>query len=430
MTFEIFSDILKKFEFAGFRAFVVGGAVRDVLLNRKPENIRIAVSATPQQTKKLFQRHMNSGFSYKHIRITYNKTTYEIASVLSPECENNQDLHIYLSRSDFTINSLAYSIKTGITDFFGGISDIENKLIRFTSEYSVESDPLKLLRAIRYSAALGFDLSFEAENFIEKNAAVVKNAPRERIADDLNRILMSTHPEYIEKAHDTGILTYIFPALDRCFGEPQKNKYHIYDVGKHIMHTLTNTPPDRTLRWSALLHDIGKPCCSSTSANGTIHFYGHHKESVRLASEFFHKYKINPEFTSDVLILIEYHDVRIENTPPAVKRMLSYMGEELFCKLLDLQYADNAAKNPVYLKDKTEKLNQIRDICKTIINNGHPYKINDLLINARDLMNMKCKAGHQINSVLKTLLEEVMINPGLNERTYLLSRAKELIKKA
>lgn len=429
MSFDLVHGILKKFEIAGFRAFLVGDAVRDIVLGVSPTSFRIVTSATPQQIKRLFKRYIDSGCSYKSLTVIESKTVYEIISCLSPECENNQDLHIYLSRSDFTANALAYGINDGIIDFFEGLTDIKNKEIRCTVPNSVEIDPSKILRSVRCCAVLGFKLSTDTEKRIKLNAHLIKKSSRERILDDLNRILLSPHPEYIKKMHDTGILIYILPALDRCFGEPQKNKYHIYDVGDHIMHTLMHTPCDQVIRWAALMHDIGKPVCSSISANGIIHFYGHHKESVRLAAEFFHKYKMNTETASDILTLVECHDVRIEPTLPAVKHMLSHIGENLFSKLLVLQYADNAAKNPLYLGDKTEKLNQVKNICSTIINEGQPYRIEDLLINGRDIMNMKCKAGHQINSILKTLLEEVMINPELNNRPYLLSRARRLIKK-
>jgi tRNA nucleotidyltransferase (CCA-adding enzyme) len=222
------------------------------------------------------------------------------------------------------------------------------------------------------------------------------------------------------------LLKFILPELDRCFGEPQKNKYHIYDVGEHIMHTVKNTPKDLILRWAAVLHDTGKPCCSSTDSAGIIHFYGHHRESRRIAVDVLYRLHMESSSIKDITMLVEHHDYRVEANYTAVKRMMSKTGAELFEKLLILQLADNMAKNPTHLPDKLRRINGGLDIYRDVIAQKQPYRISDLLINGKDLMELGYRQGRDIGETLKELLDEVIIKPELNNRAYLIKRAKEL----
>ena len=254
---------------------------------------------------------------------------------------------------------------------------------------------------------------------------LIKRATNDKIREELDKILLSQNPAEIQQLHTLGLMLYILPEVDLCFTVPQRNKYHIYNVGEHIMHAVKNAPDDIIIRWAALLHDIGKPDSKSIDSNGIIHFYGHHRQSVRLASEILRKFRFDQQQQKDILTLIENHDVRIDTTLIGVKKMMSRTGQELFAKLLLLQEADNSAKNEKYLKEKLNKINETRKLYLKIVAERQPYRISDLVVNGRDLNKLGFRPGHEIGDTLQELLEEVMINPNLNTKEYLISRAKK-----
>lgn len=177
------------------------------------------------------------------------------------------------------------------------------------------------------------------------------------------------------------------------------------------------------------MHDIGKPICMSTDSSGIIHFYGHHKESADLASNVLRRLKMDNDSRKDIITLIENHDVRIDPTPPSVKRMLAKVGDSLFLKLLSLQISDNRAKNEKYLDEKLCRIDEVRKVYETVVAEGQPYMLSDLVVNGRDLIKLGFKAGREIGDTLKLLLSEVLISPELNTREYLLKRAREIKRK-
>lgn len=431
-------NILNRLETGGFSAFVAGGAVRDLLMDKTPHDYDIATSARPEAVKRLFKRTIDTGIKHGTVtvieeRVGYEVTTFRIDGSYSdsrhPETVKFVgDIKEDCRRRDFTINAMAYSPERGLMDFFGGREDIKKKIIRCVGdpETRFREDALRMLRAVRFSASLSFEIEEKTKSAIRKCAVLIKRVSSERILEELNKILLSKNPDYFRTLHELGLLQYIIPQLDLCFGEPQRNKYHIYNVGEHIMHTVKNTPADLTTRWAALMHDIGKPCCSSTDANGIIHFYGHHRESRRIAVDVLHRLRMDSDTIHEVSVLVENHDVRIEPSPPSVKRMMARCGSHLFEKLLELQLADNAAKNPKHLPDKKRKIDEAYNIYNEILAEGQPYLIADLVVNGRDLIKIGYRPGRSIGDALKTLIDEVIINPELNTREYLLMRAKEI----
>lgn len=432
--------IIDTLEKNGFSAYIVGGAVRDMLMGKTPHDFDIATSAHPEQIKKLFRRTIDTGLKHGTVTVVENNTGYEVTTYRTegtytdsrhPDKVNfvtsvNEDI----KRRDFTINAMAYNPKTGFVDIVGGKDDLENRLIRCVGipEVRFSEDPLRMLRAVRFSAKLDFKIDNQAAKAIKKLAPLIKKISPERIRDEISKILMSENPHYISCLHDLGLLKIIIPELDFCYGIKQKNKYHVYDVYEHIMVTVKSTPADLVLRWAALLHDIGKPVCASCDANGIIHFYGHHRESVRMANDILHRLKLDNDTAHDILVLIENHDVRIENSPPGVKRMMAKTGAALFEKLLILQEADNRAKNEKFFREKKKKLDETYETYKCVLAEHQPYMLSDLTVNGRDLIKIGYKPGKYLGDCLKKLLDEVIINPDLNRREYLLSRAKEIKK--
>lgn len=433
--------IIKILNLKGFEAYVVGGAVRDCFMKKTPHDFDIATNALPQDIKKTFPKTVDIGIKHGTVTVMDNNTCYEVTTFRTDgeyldsrhpcDVQFVSDLRSDMLRRDFTINALAYNDQSGIIDCVGGVRDIENKIIRCVGdpEKRFREDALRMMRAVRFSVVLGFEIEQNTAAAIKKCAILIKKISAERIREEIEKILRSENPGGIIKLHELGLLQYIIPELDICFSVPQKNKYHIYNVGEHIIHATAESADDITIRWAALLHDIGKPLCKSVDQNGIIHFYGHHRESVRLADDILHRLRLDNESRKNILLLIENHDIRIDPNPVSVKRVMARLGEDLFLKLLMLQEADNRAKNPKYLDDKLNRLSEVRLIYRKVLSERQPYMASDLVINGRDLIKIGFRAGREIGDTLRQLLDEVLINPSLNKREYLMMRAKQLKKR-
>lgn len=433
--------IIRGLEQAGYTGYVVGGAVRDLVMGKAPHDFDIATDALPEQVKRIFAKTYDTGIQHGTVTVIENKNAYEVTTFRTesgyadgrhPESVAFiRNLATDLARRDFTVNAMAYNDTAGLVDQFDGIGDIQKKIIRCVGEPETRfrEDALRMLRAVRFAAVLNFEIEPETAKAIKKCAVLIKKVSAERFREECNKILLSDRPADFRVLHELGLLQYLIPELDRCFSVEQCNKYHIHNVGEHIMHAVAATPPDLILRWAALLHDVGKPRCMSRDANGVIHFYGHHRESMGLGTDILHRLRFDRDSMHEILILVENHDVRIEPSPPVVKRMMARTGGRLFEKLLLLQEADNKAKNPGFLRDKLAKLAEVRRIYREVLAEGQPYLVSDLVINGRDLIKLGFKAGREIGDTLRQLLDEVLVNPAVNNRDYLLSRARELRRK-
>ena len=416
---ENVKNVLNRFAQNGFFACIGGESVRDLIMKNIPASYIILTDAPKEFVRSVFK---NTALSRKNsVSVIEDKAVFEIY------CSQNKDNeHDLLSGFDFTVNSIGYSPLWGFIDPFGGINDLEEKQIRFAGE--VTKNPELMLKAVRYCALLDFEISDDAKQLIKKYSPLAKYIRSDIIREELEKILISENPKQIITLQRLGLLKYIMSELDICFSIEQRNKYHIYNVGEHIVNAVCAVKNDLVLRWAALLHDIGKPECKSVDSNGIIHFYGHHKASSRIANEILRRFKTDGRVIRDVIILIENHDVRIEPSLPEVKQMMSRTGAELFLKLIDLQEADNRAKNPKYFADKQNKLNEVRAIYRTVISERQPYRVSDLAIGTRDLSRLGFRTGHEISQTLKKLLDEVLIDPQLNRYEYLIMRAKHYKK--
>lgn len=398
--------------------FIYGKAVRDMIMGRTPKICRAVTSAPLSVLRRVFPGGSNASGKF---RVSVNGCEYVILSARA-------DMTDVCAVQDFTINSAAYSDITGLYDGFGAVHDIKNGIVRFMrpEEDFISANPILMLKAVRLCAELGFRLDEVSEALIRKCASKIRLEHPHRMSAELEKLLMSPRPDDFRELHRLGLLKYIMPQLERCFGEPQKNKYHIYDVGEHIMHAVKNTPKDYVLRWSALLHDVGKPCCSSTDNNGIIHFYGHHHESRIIADDILHRFGIDHNAAKDILTLIENHDVRVDPAPASVKKIMCRTGKDLFEKLMLLQTADNMAKNPKYFTEKYKRINAALKISQAVIENNEPYQYSQLMVNSRDVQKCGIRPGRETNDVMRALMDEIIHNPQLNARNYLLQRAREL----
>jgi len=428
--------ILNHLEYNGYNAYLVGGSTRDIFNYKNPKDYDICSNATPEQVKKLFNKVILTGERHGTVTIVLNNEHYEITTLRKDgiykdnrnpeEVYFTNDLKEDVSRRDFTMNSICIDVNRNVYDYYGGIKDIENKIIRCVgnSDDRFNEDSLRMMRAIRLSAQHNFTIEENTFKSIIKNAYLIQMISKERIKDELCKILMSDNPSNgIRLLQETGLLQYIIPELCKCVGFEQHNHNHDKDVFEHILSVVDNTPPILNIRLSALLHDIAKPMCFTLDENNIGHFYYHHIEGEKLTEEILTRLKFDNKTINDVKILVKEHmfsfNEKDKIKTSVIKKFINRVGidnlENLFC----LRIADiKGSKN----KDQSKIDNVIFLVgeCHRIIAEKQPLTVKDLKINGYDLIGLGVNQGLIIGKILNELLEKVLENYELNNRDVLL----------
>ena len=435
---EKVKQIITRLSEAGYEAYAVGGCVRDSMLGREPGDWDITTSATPLQVKALFRRTVDTGIKHGTVTVLlggdgFEVTTYRIDGEYRDfrhpkEVVFTSSLAEDLNRRDFTINAMAYNDGSGLVDLFGGASDLENGIIRCVGNAAerFSEDALRMLRAVRFSAQLGFAIDEDTKRATMELAPNLANISAERIQAEFVKILTSPNPVHMRIAYELGITKIILPEIDAAFLTAQNNPHHIYNVGEHLFRTLLNVPNDKCLRIAALLHDIGKPASRITDDDGIDHFYGHAEISVKMAVKILRRLKFDNDTLHRVRIYIEYHDYDIAPQPKAVRRFLNMAGEEHFDGILKLKYADCLAQSEYEREEKLEWLRKIEEVYRKIIEERQCVSLKDLAVTGSDLIKLGVPQGKKVGEILSTLLEDVLCDPSHNERDYLLEKAKML----
>lgn len=421
----------------GYEAYIVGGCVRDSLLGRIPNDWDICTNATPNEILEVFRNYKTIPTGLKHGTITividgkyYEITTYRIDGDYSDgrrpdNVEFTDDIVKDLSRRDFTINAMAYNSQNGLVDPFYGLVHLNNETIHCVGnpDERFQEDGLRVLRAVRLATQLGFRISVDTEIAIIRNKKALKNISKERIREELNKILLSRKPsEGIVLLYSTELLEYTIPELKPCVGFNQHNINHDKDVFGHILSVLDNTEPKLELRLAALFHDIGKPNTFTIDENGTGHFYGHHKESAKICREVMTRLKYSNKEIEYISELVYYHMTRYEKLrTPSVKKFINKVGVDKLDDLFKLFIADRLGSNPPYEFDDIYKL---KFECERVLSEKQPLSVKDLDINGYDLMKIGIPQGKQIGVMLNLLLEKVLENPELNQKDILLEIVK------
>ena len=360
--------ILGILEQNGYEAFAVGGCVRDTILGREPQDWDITTSALPKQVKALFHRTIDTGILHGTVtvmlgHIGYEVTTYRIDGEYNdnrhPESvEFTSDLVEDLKRRDFTINAMAYNPTVGLIDVFDGMGDLERGQIRCVGDARERfgEDALRILRAVRFSAQLGFEIEKNTLSSITEMAATLKYISAERIRVELEKLIMSDHPEKLITAYDTGITKVILPEFDRMMECPQNTPYHKYNVGVHTVKVLQNVPNTKEMRLAALFHDVGKPYSITYDKKDSdrMHSYGHAKVGAEMTPQIMRRLKMDNKTIKTVTRLVACHDdrpVSRECTPEAVRRSVHKIGKDIYELYLQLVYADFQGKSD-YGKEK------------------------------------------------------------------------------
>ena len=421
---------------AGYEAYLVGGCVRDLIMKIPAHDYDITTSATPEEMKKAFIGYTTIETGIKHGTITflYNKEPIEITTYrIEGEYKDNRHpetvefttkLENDLSRRDFTMNALVYNENEGIIDLFGGQKDIASKTIRAigVAENRFKEDALRILRAMRFSSQLGFEIEEETKKAMVKCAPLLHNISAERISQELNKLLIGKNVKnVILDCYE--ILGEILPEIKKMHGFDQHNKYHIYNVLEHTAISVESIDPVAHLRLAMLLHDTGKVYTFTRDENGTGHFYGHNKVSSEIARDFLNKYKYDNFTKERVVQLVKIHDTPIEMDRIFIKKRLNRLGKDAFFDLLKVKRADNLAQNPKYFW--LDKLNEMENIAREIVEENE-FTLSSLKIDGNDLITLGIK-GKKIGEVLNLLLNEVIEEEIPNQREALLKRATKLI---
>lgn len=432
--------IIDTIEKAGYEAYIVGGCVRDLLMGRTPHDWDITTSAKPEQVKEVFRRTYDTGIKHGTVTVILNEqhfevTTYRIEGEYKDfrrpeEVSFVEDITLDLSRRDFTMNAIAYHPVRGFMDPYNGQEAIKRGYIssvRCAKERFTE-DALRILRAVRFSAQLGFAIDEDTIQGIEACKALLTHISKERIRDEFLKICVSDRPSHINLLKELGLLEYIIPEFMKTYDTPQNHPHHIYHVAKHTLVAMENIEPTIRLRLTMLLHDIGKAYTRTTDAHGIDHFYNHPKKSVELAGRILRDLKLDNRMIKEVSSLIYFHDYHIKHTIDKVyiKKMLMEIGPELFDELMKVQLADAKAQNPEKLEPKIKSIEMQKKIKEEVMANNEPYQKSMLAITGADLIEAGIPRGKEIGWLLDKALDKVIHDPLANEKDGLMNYCQRI----
>ena len=457
MTIQMPEDvkyILEKLNSAGYEAYAVGGCVRDSILGRNPDDWDITTSAKPEETKALFPKTIDTGIQHGTVTVMRNHIGYEVTTYrIDGEYEDSRhpkeviftsDLLEDLKRRDFTINAMAYnhledsdlnigidagknrnsfdSQKSGLVDAFGGMEDIENKMIRCVGNpiHRFEEDALRMMRAVRFSAQLGYAIEEDTKKAICVLAGNLVNISAERIQVELVKLLVSNHPDYLRTAYETGMTKVFFPEFDKIMETKQNNPHHKYSVGEHTLHSLEHVRADKVLRLSMLLHDIAKPETIQTGEDGVDHFYGHPDKGEEMARQILRRLRFDNDTIGKVCKLVKYHDRKLSLKPEKLRKAIVEIGPELFPFLLEVKEADMLAQSDYKREAKEQELADIRKVYNKILEAGDCLTLKDLALSGKDLIAQGMRPGKELGETLQKLFDYVLENPQKNNREDLL----------
>ena len=439
-------EVMNTLEKAGFEAFLVGGCVRDLLLNRKPKDWDITTNAVPEEIIPLYEKTVyenNFGTvaiilentedkTLKQIEITPYRTEGKYSDKRHPDTVSfSKNINDDLSRRDFTVNALAYNpSKSQLIDLFEGIKDIKVKTIRTVGNSSdrFSEDALRMIRAIRFSCELGFAIESDTLQAIVETAQSISEISAERTRDEFVKIIMSPEPMVgIAMLQKTGMLKYIIPELEQGIGCEQGGA-HKFDVYEHLLQALQHSADKGwplEIRLSALFHDIGKPKTRRKGIKKAYTFYGHEVVGARMTRVIMERMKFPKDTTELVTSLVRYHMFFSDTeqiTLSAVRRVVRNVGVENIWTLMNVRECDRVGMGKV---EAPYRLRKYHAMIEQVLRD--PISVSQLVVDGNVLMKeLDVKPGPRMGWILNSLLEEVLDDPEKNTREYLDKRVGEL----
>lgn len=422
---------------SGFESYAVGGCVRDSLLGNAPDDWDITTSALPVETETVFQsyRLIETGLQHGTVTVILDGMPLEITTfrvdgdyldARHPESVTfTRSLRDDLARRDFTVNTLCWNETDGVVDLFGGIADLQNRLLRAVGEPDkrFQEDALRILRGIRFASVLGFTLEEATADSILRNRQLLSAVAKERIRIEFSKLLCGQNAaQVLERFHE--VVEVFIPELRPLVGCPQNTKYHCFDVFHHTLAALENIPPLEIPRLCMFFHDFGKPACRRTDADGTDHFKGHEQKSAEIVEPILRRLRYDNHTVKTVTERIRIHDTKSAVTKIRAKKLLSEIGAENYRALMDIKRADCRGKaNPHAIDEKLQKMDAL---LTEILRNGECYSLKQLAVNGNDLKEIGITDGKAIHDVLDALLLAVIEERRPNEKAALLEYAKYL----
>jgi tRNA nucleotidyltransferase (CCA-adding enzyme) len=427
--------ILYTLKSSGYESYIVGGSVRDFIIgNPMPKDYDIATSALPEVITTLFDKTIPTGIKHGTVTVMIDGVGYEVTTFrIDGEYLDNRrpedvtfvsNLKEDLARRDFTINALAFNAEDGIIDYFGGIKDLDNKIIRAVGEPNkrFKEDALRMLRAIRFAARLNFHIEEKTLEAIKANSNLILNVSGERVRDELCKMMVSdSASKALELLQETKLLGFILPELQKAVGFNQQNPHHDKDIFKHTLAVVENCPQKINLRVAALLHDIAKPDSFTMDKSGIGHFYNHDNKGVILSEKILRRLKFDNQSISEICILVGEHMNVLENpTDSSVKRLINRVSVDLVRDLFALQRAD--ALGSRFPEVRLTEIAMVEEKAMAILESKVPLSIKDLAVNGGDLISeFSLTPSIEIGDMLKFLLDKVLENSEINTKEKLLA---------
>ncbi len=433
---EHVKTILSRLEAAGHEAYCVGGAVRDRLLGRAPGDWDVTTSALPEEVSALFAPHaLPTGLRHGTVTVKpegvpgVEVTTYRRDGAYS-DCRRPDSVEFTasltedLARRDFTVNAMALDLRGALADPFGGGEDLKRGLLRAVGEPEKRfgEDALRILRGLRFAARLGFSIEAGTDRALRACAPLLERIAPERVREELTGILCGPYAETVLRSYPD-VLGVVLPEIAPSVGFDQRSVYHCYDVWEHTARAVGAAPSAPVLRWTMLLHDLGKPDTFFLDGEGRGHFYGHWRKSAEYAGAILDRLRFDRRSRDLILTLVERHDCELPLSEKSVRKNLARYGEEAVRALLAVKRADNLAQAPEY-RDRQVLIGQWEDLLNLVLQEGACFSLRQLAVRGGDLTALGLR-GPAVGRVLQALLDQVLDGKLPNDREILLHCVRE-----
>lgn len=439
MLLEKCSFIFEELEKSGFECFAVGGCVRDLLLNKTPDDIDFTTNAKPDEILACFKNYKTYELGKKYGTITvlkdniaYEITTYRIdgnyLDSRHPEKVSfSKSLREDLSRRDFTVNAMAMDKFGNVIDYYNGKDDLKAGLIRTVGNPRdrFSEDALRILRAIRFSAKLGFEIEPNTSDACKTYAYLLNSIPMQRFGKELDEFIVCPNAPFLLDEYRQ-VFAVLIPELKPCFDFSQITPHHRYDVYTHTLKALSHAPLNRDIRLALLLHDVAKPLCVTTDKAGITHFNGHPHKSSKIAKSVLSRFAYPSAVIAIICKLIEYHDFRFEKPRLHLKRTLTKLSEDEIRKLLVIQRCDALAQSEYLREEKLSHIDVVEKELDALLRENSCIKLKDLAVNGNDILALGAK-NKLIGKVLEHLMNLVIEEKLPNSRDELLIEAEKYI---
>jgi tRNA nucleotidyltransferase (CCA-adding enzyme) len=425
---SIVLDISGKLMKNGYQAFIVGGAIRDSLLGFEVKDWDVATNAMPEKIYDLFPGMRRFHLKHGTVTLVYRGKNFEVTAFRGKEGFGHS-IEEDLAHRDFTFNALAYDIiNRRIIDHFGGKKDMTNKVVRAVLNplERFQEDPLRMMRAIRFSLELAYSIEPETLMAMTSMASVIDTVAQERIRDELLRIVMLKKPSRgLNLMRKTGLLQRVLPELVEGYRKRQNN-YHRYTIYRHTMETVDSVEPDPVLRLSALFHDIAKPRVRK-KANGRWRFLGHAAASAVLTQEIMMRLRFSNDMIARVTNLVSHHMFGYEQElgEKAMRRFVKRVGSGNVDDLIKLRKADDLAHG--WGRDFEKDIDAFKERIDALMQKSPPLRLAELAVNGRDVMDVVgLQPGPKVGEILKQLLDAVIEKPECNQKYKLIQILEEI----